>query len=284
MVTHSNHQFSDFAEELMKLRKEHTASLPVKSVAKEFIDELLMLFFPHFSVHKYYDSNEIESKIFLLRRNLKEILTSLNGQINGDNDKIAEEFSNQFPSIHAKLMEDAEAIYKGDPAAESIDEVILAYPGFLAITIYRLAHELYKLNVPILPRIFSEYAHQITGVDINPGAKIGTPFFIDHATGVVIGETSVIGNNVKIYQGVTLGALSVDKKLSKTKRHPTIKDNVVIYSNAVILGGNTVIGENSVIGGNVWLTRSVEPNSVVYHRNEIRLKNESTKNSIDFVI
>ncbi|NNC61438.1 MAG: serine acetyltransferase, partial [Eudoraea sp.] len=161
-----------------------------------------------------------------------------------------------------------------DPASLSIEEVYLAYPGFYAIAIYRLAHELYKKKFPLVPRLMTEYAHRQTGVDINPGARIGKSFFIDHATGVVIGETAVIHDHVKIYQGVTLGALYVTKSLSDTKRHPTIEDNVTIYANATILGGETVIGANSIIGGNAWLTGSVPPNSKVYHTPEIEIRTQ----------
>jgi serine O-acetyltransferase len=182
------------------------------------------------------------------------------------------------------LWLDAEAIEEGDPAAESVEEVVSAYPGFHAIAIYRIAHEFYALEVPIFPRLLSELAHQRTGIDIHPGATIGRSFFIDHGTGIVIGETSVIGERVKIYQGVTLGALSVEKSLSASKRHPTIENGVVIYSNATILGGETVIGHDSVIGGNVWLTESVLPYSVVYNRSEIRVRNREATEPINFVI
>ena len=200
-----------------------------------------------------------------------------------DINQIAEDFFNEIFNIYKLLWEDANAICEGDPAANNVDEVILAYPGFKAIAIYRFAHQLYKLDVPILPRILTEYAHQETGIDIHPGAQIGNSFFIDHGTGIVIGETTLIGNNVKIYQGVTLGALSVEKKLAKTKRHPTIKDNVIIYAQAVILGGNTIIGKNSIIGGNVWLTESVPDNSIVYHKSEIRLRNTTEPEPLDSV-
>jgi serine O-acetyltransferase len=148
----------------------------------------------------------------------------------------------------------------------------MAYPGFYAIAIYRLAHELYNKGFPLVPRLMTEYAHRQTGVDINPGAQIGESFFIDHATGVVIGETAIIKNNVKIYQGVTLGALYVAKNLQMTKRHPTIEDNVTIYANATILGGDTIIGKNSIIGGNAWVTSSVPSNSTVFHNPEIKIK------------
>lgn len=273
-----------FASELLKIRKSHVRILPVKTEARKFVDDLMKLLFPHFTEHIYYDHEEIESKLRLLRRNLKTILISLNID-NSRIDYIASEFMRRIPEINRKLWNDAEAIYKGDPAAESIDEVILAYPGFFAITIYRFAHELYELNVPILPRVMTEYAHQISGVDIHPGATIGESFCIDHGTGVVIGETTEIGKNVKIYQGVTLGALSVDKKLAKSKRHPTIEDNVIIYSQAVILGGETVIGHDSIIGGNAWITQSVPAFSVVYHKSEVKVRNsENYQEPIDFVI
>ena len=182
----------------------------------------------------------------------------------------AERLVKLLPCIKAILLKDAEALYEGDPAATSVAEVILSYPGFLAIAIYRIAHELYKRKIPILPRIMTEYAHEKTGIDIHAGATIGEYFFIDHGTGIVIGETTTIGNHVKIYQGVTLGAKSFEldesgNPVKGIKRHPDIGNNVIIYANATILGGNTKIGDGSVIGGNVWLTHSVEPNSTVYY-------------------
>lgn len=189
--------------------------------------------------------------------------------------KIWENYVVKLPDILEKLNLDAEAIVSCDPASLSIEEVYMAYPGFYAIAIYRLAHELYAKGFPMVPRLMTEYAHRQTGVDINPGAKIGKSFFIDHATGVVIGETAIIKDNVKIYQGVTLGALYVAKNLRETKRHPTIENNVTIYANATILGGETVIGENSVIGGNAWITASVPPNSTVFHSPEIKIKTQS---------
>ena len=174
-------------------------------------------------------------------------------------------FTRQLPRIVDELQEDAQAILAGDPAAHSIEEIYLAYPGFYAIAIYRIAHSLYLLGFPLIPRMMTELAHSRTGVDINPGAQIGRHFFIDHATGVVIGETAVIHDRVKIFQGVTLGALVVDKNMGDRKRHPTIESDVTIYANATILGGDTVIGAFSIIGGNAWVTQSVPPHSKVFH-------------------
>lgn len=171
-----------------------------------------------------------------------------------------------LPELRRKIHLDVEAAFLGDPAAKSHEEVILAYPGLEAISIHRFAHELWIRNIPLLPRMMSEYIHGKTGIDIHPGATIGESFFIDHGTGVVIGETTIIGKNVKIYQGVTLGALSIKKEFSNRKRHPTIEDDVTIYAGATILGGETVIGKGSVIGGNVWITESVPPYSKVYNK------------------
>ena len=194
-------------------------------------------------------------------------------------------FFESLPEIKERLHHDAECYLSNDPAAKSIEEVIIAYPGFFALAVYRMAHQLYLLNVPIIPRIFTEYAHAKVGIDIHPAAQIGKNLFMDHGTGIVIGETTEIGDNVKIYQGVTLGALYVKKKLSDTKRHPTIEDNVVIYSNATILGGETVIGHDSTIGGGAWITKSVIPYSLVYNSTDVKIK--TVKNFVtpnDFVI
>ncbi len=178
------------------------------------------------------------------------------------------EFITLIPKLRETLGDDVLAAYKGDPAANSPDEIIFSYPGLYAILVYRIAHELQKLEIPLIPRIMTEHAHNLTGIDIHPAAVIGESLCIDHGTGIVIGETTVIGDRVKIYQGVTLGALSVvgDKK-TKIKRHPTIEDDVVLYSNSTILGGDTIIGEKSIIGGNVWLTESVPPKTIVTLKN-----------------
>jgi len=275
----------EFSNILFNARSKHTCGLPLKKEAQNYIDELLQLLFPQFSDKVYYDETEIQAELNLLKMDLKHLLNSLAFEQKLNIQEISDSFFNRIPVIYTKLQLDAEAIYKGDPAAYSINEVILAYPGFLAITIYRFAHELYLLKVPVLPRILSEYAHQITGIDIHPGAEIGESFCIDHGTGIVIGETTKIGNRVKLYQGVTLGALSVEKKLANIKRHPTIEDDVVIYSQAVILGGKTVIGSNSTIGGNVWVTESVPPNSIVYNRSKVGFKNNGiTAELLDFNI
>lgn len=194
-------------------------------------------------------------------------------------------FFESLVAIHSDLLSDLEAILDFDPAAKSRAEVLLAYPGFFAIFVYRIANYLWVHKVNILPRVLSELAHSKTGIDIHPGANIGKRFFIDHGTGIVIGETAKIGNNVKIYQGVTLGALSVSKDKAKEKRHPTIEDDVIIYANATILGGNTTIGKGAIIGGNVWITESVPAQSLVYHKSEIIVKTKIEYNNIiDFSI
>lgn len=185
-------------------------------------------------------------------------------------DEAADRFLSQIPEIYRALLTDIEAIYEGDPAALSREEVIIAYPGFFAIVVYRIAHVLYQMHIPTIPRIMSEFVHQKTGIDIHPGATIGDYFCIDHGTGIVIGETTVIGSHVKLYQGVTLGAKSFEldengNPVKGIKRHPNIGDHVVIYANATILGGSTCVGDHCVIGGNVWLTHSVPANETVYY-------------------
>ena len=280
-----NYLFDEFTNEFLNKRQAHACTNSLKAEAVNYLHELIDFLFPHFSKKVYSDSEDVLANLQLLKRNLVELIKLLNGSTPQNASEIADLFINRIPEIHSKLWNDAQAIHSGDPASESIDEVILAYPGFMAIVIYRLSHELYLLKVPIIPRIMSEHAHQITGIDIHPGASIGSPFFIDHGTGIVIGETTVIGKNVKIYQGVTLGALSVDKSLAQTKRHPTIEDDVIIYSQAVILGGSTVIGKNSVIGGNSWVTQSIPPDSVVYNKSEVRIKtNKEFEEPINFII
>lgn len=285
METPDKNSFIYFAKDLLSKRQTHSCTLSLKTEAIEYLTGLIDFLFPHFSSKVYYTDEDVLSKIQLLKRDLIQLMKLLNGIQPEHPEDAAELFVKKLPEIHKMLWDDAEAIYKGDPAAESIDEVILAYPGFMAIVIYRIAHVLHRLHVQIIPRIFTEYAHEKTGIDIHPGAEIGSHFFIDHGTGIVIGETTVIGNNVKIYQGVTLGALSVDKTLSRTKRHPTIEDDVIIYAQAVILGGKTVIGKNSVIGGNSWITQSIPAGSIVYNKSEVKVRSSREfEDTIDFVI
>jgi serine O-acetyltransferase len=273
-----------FSQELLRIRKQRSTVLPVKQDVARFGEAVLGMLFPHFSDEDYFTSDEIDGQLRLLKRDLTKVLAPLTGQLSAGVEEITESFFSRLPEIHRLLWLDAEAINAGDPAAESVDEVVSAYPGFAAIAIYRIAHEFYRLSVPIFPRILSEVAHQRTGIDIHPGATIDQSFFIDHGTGIVVGETTIIGSHVKLYQGVTLGALSVDKSLCASKRHPTIEDNVVIYSNATILGGGTTVGHDSVIGGNVWLTESVPPFSVVYQKSEVKVRNREKSEVIDFVI
>ncbi len=265
-----------------------------KKVAEEFINELFdILFAGYFSEKTYKDLTEVGDAFSLFFLKSKKIISPyliLNGKKKTDQnmeaDQVISELKVALPKVYAMIWQDAEAAYQGDPAAESIQEVILAYSGFYAIAVHRIAHILYQLGIPIFPRMISGFAHEKTGIDIHPGAKIGSSFFMDHGTGIVIGGTTEIANNVKIYQGVTLGAISVSKELANVKRHPTIEENVVIYSGATILGGKTIIGKNSVIGGNAWVTGSVAPFSIVYQTNEIRVRNsqESPPSGADFVI
>jgi serine O-acetyltransferase len=238
-----------------------------------------------FCIHPAYtDENTFIYKEIELKQRLAEFIDQTN-QCNVSAEVFIEPFFNTLPRIHALLKDDLEAFYNSDPAAASIDEVLYAYPGFFAISVHRLAHELFRLNVPLIPRLLSEYSHSKTGIDIHPAASIGERFLIDHGTGVVIGETCMIGNDVKIYQGVTLGALSVTRAIAETRRHPTIGNRVVIYANATILGGNTEIGDDSVIGGNVWITRSIPAKSMVFHKSEIVIKNNSVfPEPLNFVI
>jgi serine O-acetyltransferase len=236
-----------------------------------WIHSLLDTLFPQAAEQTYATTGEVRDALDASAAELRALLRPLEEAID-DPAEIAGAFFRSLPEIHRQLMLDATGIERGDPAAESVDEVILAYPGFLAIAVHRIAHRFNELGVPLLPRVLSEWAHERTGIDIHPGATLGHPVIIDHGTGIVIGETAVIGNNVKVYQGVTLGALSVAKSLASTRRHPTIENDVVIYANATILGGETVIGRGSVIGGNVWITASVPPNSIVYQRSEVHVR------------
>ncbi|TVQ51148.1 MAG: serine acetyltransferase [Saprospirales bacterium] len=254
-----------------KLYRAHTKTVnypPVKEVHL-FLEKLLVLLFPQGCYEFAQSRAELASSLQECKVNLLEISCGKAGLQNPEKSAVVDQFFDQLEELYEDMLLDAEAIEKGDPAAENKDEVIGTYPGFLAVAVYRIANSLYELNLPYIPRILSEYAHNKTGIDIHPAARIGKRFCIDHGTGIVIGETTEIGDDVKIYQGVTLGALSVSKDLAKTKRHPTIEDRVVIYAGATILGGECTIGHDSVIGGNVWLTESVAPNTRVYHKPQI---------------
>lgn len=272
-----------FIKELFQRNRKCFNSFPDKETAENFVDDLFNFLFA--SYEGKYNSEEKLSKHFT---DIKNTFSAILFELLRDEkavEKHAGVFFDQLPGIYQQLLKDADAILKFDPAAQSIEEVLAAYPGFYATAVYRIAHQLHQQEIKVLPRLFSEYAHSKTGIDIHPGAEIGDSFFIDHGTGIVIGETTLIGDNVKIYQGVTLGALNVAKALASSKRHPTIEDNVIIYSGATILGGDTVIGHDSIIGGNVWLTYSVPSFSLVYHKSEIKVRdNNPMPEALNFVI
>lgn len=254
-----------FLKKLLVAHKEKQF-IPSQSDVCAIMDELLSVLFPQLADYEISDISEIKSKLINVKNKLKKIIQNLNNT--NDVNKKIDTFFNKLPEIYELLLKDAQAICKGDPAAIDIQEVIRIYPGFLAIYYHRIAHEFYNMKLKYLPRILSENVHSKTGIDIHPGATIGEYFCIDHGTGIVIGETAEIGNWVKIYQGVTLGALSVAKEMAQTKRRPTIENNVVIYAGATILGGKTIIGHDSIIGGNTWLTKSVKPNSKTYYKDQ----------------
>ena len=254
-------------------------SLPNRDVIIDIIKEIRMALFPGYfdveisnqAIPEYVIGNHLTNIFDKLKGQIKLALLNKYSQcldkdkIESESFNICNEFFKRIPEIQTLLFKDISAAFDGDPAAQSKEEIVFSYPGFFAILVYRLAHELYHRNVPYIPRIMTEYAHSGTGIDINAGAKIGEYFFIDHGTGVVIGETAIIGNRVKLYQGVTLGALSTreGQKMAGKKRHPTVEDNVTIYSGATILGGATIIGENSVIGGNAFIIESIPKNTKV---------------------
>ncbi len=246
---------------LFQQHQEKAAVLRTEEIITWF-RRVIALAIPEFSDKQTINEDSFFRIIRALESEL-EYFININQEI--ESHALVERFFNTLVQVSEKLDEDAIAIFKGDPAANSPMEVRYAYPSFYAIAAYRIAHELHKLGINTIPRIITEHAHRETGIDIHPGAQIGSRFCIDHGTGVVIGETTIIGDDVKIYQGVTLGALSVHKSSRNIKRHPTIGSGVVIYAGATILGGNTIIGDNTTIGGNVWLVKSVSSNSKVYY-------------------
>lgn len=272
----------EFIKAVFKRNTTCFKGFPDKQIAEDFIDEL---FFFLFGTH---ERKLGEEKLMEQYEGIKSTFSALLFELIKNEEQVKQHTSSLFeaiPHLYKNLLLDAEEILKFDPAAQSIEEVLVAYPGFYATAIYRIAHQLHTQGIKTLPRILSEYAHSKTGIDIHPGAEIGASFFIDHGTGIVIGETAIIGNCVKVYQGVTLGALNVAKSAASTKRHPTIEDNVIIYSGATILGGDTIIGNDCIIGGNVWLTYSVPPFSVVYHKSEIQVRDKNPlPEALNFVI
>ncbi|MCC3153829.1 serine O-acetyltransferase [Hymenobacter sp. BT770] len=258
-----------FSAELAKAHASVPDALPGAAFCA-LADGLLALLFPQRADQPLPSADAVDAELYHFRSELAVLLAKV-PSLPAPASELADEFTAQLPALRTALLRDASAILASDPAARGLAEIISSYPGFYATALHRLAHALHQRGLPRLPRLLSEYAHQRTGIDIHPGAHIGQSFCIDHGTGLVIGETAIIGANVQIYQGVTLGALSVTKGLQGTKRHPTIEDHVVIYAGATILGGSTVVGAHSIIGGNVWLTESVPSHSRVYHRAHIQI-------------
>jgi serine O-acetyltransferase len=267
----------DFLRHILQ-KQQGADAVPSNKEISQWAMELVHLLFPERSKRMISSLEELREEFAILQNELRRIMIATRECNHCDHQQLAQDFFAGIPQLYRILNTDIDAIFNGDPAAKSEFEVIRTYPGFFAISFYRLAHALYQLDIPLLPRILTEYAHSRTGIDIHPAAEIDEYFHIDHGTGIVIGETCKIGKHVKLYQGVTMGALSVDKSMANTKRHPTIEDRVVIYSGATILGGETVIGHDCIIGGNVWLTKSVPPGSSVYNTAEVRIS--SGKNLI----
>ncbi|PAP75002.1 serine O-acetyltransferase EpsC [Rubrivirga marina] len=267
-----------FADDVAARRRAHVERAPSVDLAEAVVDGALALLFPAFAAERPGDVRVEVGRFRSLARDLLAPVAPDHAEA------LADCLLAALPDLRERLEEDARATAAGDPAAESVEEVVLAYPGFTATAVHRIAHALYGHGVPLVPRVLAEVAHRRTGVDIHPGAQIGRAFAVDHGTGVVIGETAVVGDRVRVFQGVTLGALFVDKGLARTKRHPTVEDDVVLYANATVLGGETVVGAGSVIGGNVWLTRSVPPGSVVTHVARLRTQDGQTQAMPEYVI
>ena len=272
------------AKKISEFNSGYCAEVPTVEQSRKFLDNLVNTLFP-IRKNCEFDKEVISSELDTLAGELKELLDSFSKSLDRPPSELVDDFFTRVPGAFEELACDAITVTQLDPAATCLEEIILCYPGFYAITVYRMAHILYKLKIPVLPRIMAEYAHEKTGIDIHPGAQIASPFFIDHGTGIVIGETAHIGKEVRIYQGVTLGALTVEKHMANTKRHPTIEDHVVIYAGSTILGGNTVVGHHTVVGGNTWITESILPHSVVYRNHRVEVKDRKDFNPPnDFVI
>jgi len=259
----------EYVQKLTSLPLRLIDEVPDTDRGKRFLSALKKCLFPSVEVPK-----EEDRKYFwqCIEQELAELLRPVSTTAMEVCETTAD-FLHNVPELYERILEDAHMLLRFDPAARSLGEVIHYYPGFHAIFVYRFAHQLYEQNVPVLPRMLAEIAHTETGIDIHPGANIGRSFFIDHGTGIVIGETTDIGERVRIYQGVTLGALTVRKEDARIKRHPTIEDDVVLYAGSTILGGKTVIAHSSVVGGNVWLTHSVPAYSRVYHTSRVEIRN-----------
>lgn len=273
----------EFLNLLQKHNKKYAGNIPDKALSHQFIDDIYdYLFVPKTGINQ--KEADLEKGWYSLKSHLTTVIYDVVGE--GQKAQTAsDKFFKELPAIYETLQKDAGFFVSNDPAALNKEEVLHAYPGFYAIAVYRISHQLWIQGIRALPRIFTEYAHSKTGIDIHPGATIGSNFFIDHGTGVVIGETAVIGEKVKIYQGVTIGALNSSKSKKDKRRHPVIEDNVVIYSGATILGGETTIGKDSIIGGNAWITFSVPAASLVYNKSEvISKKNFSHKDSVEKIL
>ncbi|MBL9039645.1 MAG: serine acetyltransferase [Archangium sp.] len=270
---------------LMEARRRHHLPSQIRPQSHAFLTQVLGLLFPHFAPNVGCTELTVREELIDLEQQLRRLERSIGSMVEGMPSNLVDTFFAQLDTVQETLQHDAQAIYEGDPAARSVDEVILTYPGFFAISVYRVAHVLHGLKMPLLPRLLTELAHEKTGIDLHPGASIGRRFCIDHGTGIVVGETSVLGAGVKLYQGVTLGALTVEKSLAGNKRHPTIEDEVVIYAGATILGGNTVVGHHSIIAGNAFLTTTVPSYSVVTRQNDVRpRKPNGSMEDIEFII
>ena len=271
----------EFARFIYRTKRNSLAIIPERAHVQVIIEKLMTLLFG-----QGCSSNEfmVTNCLNTVRKELIPLIKVCCNTDEAGAETLANAFFDSLIPVYNLLLQDASFIEASDPATNSIDEVIITYPGFYAVAIHRFAHELYKLNIPYLPRMMAEYAHSHTGIDIHPGATIDSPFAIDHGTGIVIGETTIIRKEVRIYQGVTLGALAVEKSLATKKRHPTICEGVVLYAGCTILGGSTEIGHHSIIGGNVWLTTSVPPHTTVYNSVRNKIQNSQTIDVIDFVI
>ena len=274
-----NSNTTDFANKLEQNQQKKWIRAIDSSKITNWLDDLFRIIFPE----KALDSIQIELLLDQNKTRLIAILTEINkDETTCKSREVAESFYALLPELYSSMQKDAQAILDTDPAADCIQEIINSYPGFLAIEVYRIANAITSLTNCLLPRILTEYAHSKTGIDIHPSATIGVPFIIDHGTGIVIGETTTIGKHVSIYQGVTLGALQVEKSMQEKKRHPTVEDHVIIYANATILGGSTIIGNHSIIGGNTFITKSVNPYSFVMQSNKNTVLNQQEIKNVNF--